>query len=272
MPDYLKEAYGPYITGGYRSELCFKAAILTLFTIHNESGNIWSHLIGFFLILAFGVQFIFTGVAGVPSQDLAPRWPHIVYIIGALYVLAVSTFAHLLCCLGRRAYNLVWKFDYTAIAVVMWSMYVPWCWYIFACNKECIKAIYIAVSGIMALSCVALGISDTFQDPKYHHLQPICFCLLGLSGIAPMIHAAVLFWNVAALKKAILLTLMQMLCNLTGAILFSSRFPERYFPGKLNIWGHSHFIMHLLVVVAFVCYHNAGLLLWQWRSKYGCSV
>jgi adiponectin receptor len=268
VPEYLQEAYGPYITGGYRSELTLRAALMTLFTIHNESGNIWSHILGFFVMVGFGSYFIFSTSE---YDHEAPRWPHVLYIIGSLYVLAVSTTAHLLCCMGRKAYTMVWKFDYSAIAVVMWSMYVPWCWYIFACDTPVIKAVYIGVSGILALSCVALGLSDTFQDPKYHHLQPACFCLLGASGLAPMLHAALWFWSVWNVKIALLLTAMQMLCNLIGAVLFSTRFPEKYFPGKLNAWGHSHFIMHILVVIAFVCYFYAGLLLWQWRSANVCN-
>lgn len=272
IPEYLKEAYGPYITGGYRSELSFKAALLTLFTLHNESGNIWSHFVGFFLILVLGMHFIFwNNVAGVSTHMLEPRWPHIVYILGALYVLAVSTLAHLLCCMGRRVYTIVWKFDYTAIAIVMWSMYVPWCWYIFACNTPVIKVVYIVLSGLLALSCVALGMSDTFQKPRYHHFQPVCFCLLGVSGLVPLFHTGLMFWRVYTVKMALLLTLAQMICNLIGAVLFSTRFPERYFAGKLNIWGHSHFIMHLLVVVALVCYFVAGQLLWRWRRKIKCK-
>ena len=54
VPEYLKESYGPYITGGYRRELSFRAALLTLFRVHNESVNIWISSLATRMLLPLG--------------------------------------------------------------------------------------------------------------------------------------------------------------------------------------------------------------------------
>ncbi len=52
-------------------------------------------------------------------------------------------------------------------------------------------------------------------------------------------------------------TLIMAALYLTGALLYATRIPERFLPGKCDIWFQSHQIFHLLVVAAaFVHYHG----------------
>ncbi|KAJ0973672.1 hypothetical protein J5N97_015637 [Dioscorea zingiberensis] len=50
LPNYLKD--NEFILSYYRSEWPWKQTFLSLFSIHNETLNIWTHLIGFFIFLA----------------------------------------------------------------------------------------------------------------------------------------------------------------------------------------------------------------------------
>ncbi|KAG9151052.1 hypothetical protein Leryth_002630 [Lithospermum erythrorhizon] len=53
LPDYLKD--NEYIIRHYRSEWPFKQLLFSIFTIHNETLNVWTHLIGFFLFLSLTI-------------------------------------------------------------------------------------------------------------------------------------------------------------------------------------------------------------------------
>jgi len=41
----------PYIKTGYRNKLSFRQCISSLFKVHNEIGNVWTHVIGLFIYL-----------------------------------------------------------------------------------------------------------------------------------------------------------------------------------------------------------------------------
>lgn len=49
------------------------------------------------------------------------------------------------------------------------------------------------------------------------------------------------------------------LLNFTGAAIYAARIPERWYPGRFDVWGASHQIMHVLVVCGAVS-HSVGLL------------
>lgn len=53
LPAYLKD--NEYILAHYRSEWPIKHIIMSIFTIHNETLNVWTHLIGFFLFLTLTI-------------------------------------------------------------------------------------------------------------------------------------------------------------------------------------------------------------------------
>lgn len=44
LPAYLQD--NEFIRTGYRAELSLAQCLMSLFSVHNETGNVWSHLIG----------------------------------------------------------------------------------------------------------------------------------------------------------------------------------------------------------------------------------
>ncbi|XP_058069776.1 heptahelical transmembrane protein 4-like [Magnolia sinica] len=53
LPGYLRD--NEFIVGHYRSEWPLKQIFFSIFTIHNETLNVWTHLIGFFIFLALTI-------------------------------------------------------------------------------------------------------------------------------------------------------------------------------------------------------------------------
>lgn len=52
-PEYLRD--NKYVFTGYRADTTFFQAFLSIFRLHNETGNIWSHLLGFMVFLALTI-------------------------------------------------------------------------------------------------------------------------------------------------------------------------------------------------------------------------
>ncbi|KAJ7966514.1 Heptahelical transmembrane protein [Quillaja saponaria] len=66
LPGYLRD--NEFILGYYRSEWPLKQIFLSIFSIHNETLNVWTHLIGFFFFLSLT---IYTAVEAPRVIDLS---------------------------------------------------------------------------------------------------------------------------------------------------------------------------------------------------------
>lgn len=86
------------------------------------------------------------------------------------------------------------------------------------------------------------------------------FVLMGLSAVVPVLHGLRLY-GLEQLRKTIGLdwVALQGVLYILGAGLYASRFPERLSPGSFDIWGSSHQIFHVLVVLAATS-HLVGMI------------
>ena len=63
------------------------------------------------------------------------------------------------------------------------------------------------------------------------------FITFGLSGIAPATHFGVVNgWEKAVHEAQIPWLILMGILYITGALLYAMRIPERFFPGKVDIW------------------------------------
>jgi len=63
-----------------------------------------------------------------------PRWPVYVYFGGACICLLTSGVCHLLGCCQKHIAEMVWRFDYAGIAVLIVTSFVPAMYYAFLCE------------------------------------------------------------------------------------------------------------------------------------------
>lgn len=74
------------------------------------------------------------------------------------------------------------------------------------------------------------------------------FVALGLISALPIIHFLIENGISDSFEKGSLTNLLTMgALYITGAGLYAARIPERFLPGKCDIWFQSHQIFHLLV-------------------------
>jgi len=90
------------------------------------------------------------------------------------------------------------------------------------------------------------------------------FLAMGLFGIFPLIHALWLFGiSNQYLYRPFLLFLAMGTLYVVGVFVFIARFPERLFPGKFDIWFHSHQFWHLFVLSAAIVHYAFSVSLWR---------
>ena len=78
--------------------------------------------------------------------------------------------------------------------------------------------------------------SVAFMSDAFFNLTGV-FIFFGLSGIAPATHYGIVNgWEKSLEEVAIGWLILMGSLYITGALFYAMRIPERFFPGKLDIW------------------------------------
>ena len=89
-----------HILRGYRIGLSMKETILSLFVLHNETMNVWTHLVGslyFLCTLLYNGPVLSQNSSGAAIQpDILPTWPLSIYALSATLCMGLSAIFHLL--------------------------------------------------------------------------------------------------------------------------------------------------------------------------------
>ncbi|XP_075243087.1 uncharacterized protein LOC142337618 [Convolutriloba macropyga] len=255
LPDWLRD--NDFLHKGHRPPIpsvctCFKS----VFKIHTETGNIWTHLIGSVMVVLLAIYFLvrqFTR-ANFMWTDIAVM---VTFFICALLCLTFSWLFHTLHCHSNEFRLLFSKLDYVGIAVLIVGSFVPWLYYGFYCN-DIPRLVYISSINILGIICIIISLWDRFAAPKFRPLRAGLYIFLGLSALVPAVHFIAMYGVERSFYEASFgwMILMAIL-YISGACLYALRIPERFFPGKFDLWGHSHQIFHVFVVIAiFVHYYG----------------
>ncbi|TDZ22097.1 ADIPOR-like receptor [Colletotrichum orbiculare MAFF 240422] len=249
-----------YILSGYRPDSnSYLASFRSLAYLHNESVNIWSHLLGALAFVA-GAAVLYTTVA----PRYATASPADVLVFSCFFAGAVS-------CLGMSAtYHAIsnhspavakWgnKLDYSGIVFLIVGSYVPAMYYGFFCHPH-LMTVYLSIIALLGLGCGVVSWLEVFRTPEWRPFRAAMFVALGASGVVPVLHGLRVY-GAAGLEDRMSLSWVALhgLMYILGAVLYAARWPERTSPGTFDIWGSSHQIFHLFVVLAAVT-HLFGMV------------
>ncbi|PNS20771.1 Cell morphoproteinsis protein PAG1 [Sphaceloma murrayae] len=260
----LWRADNALILSGYRPQSFSHAgSVPSLWWIHNETCNIWSHLLGLAGFAAFGAWWLAGGLATrYPQYAPGDWWAFAAFFAGVCSCLAASALFHLFHNVGpaeARAWN---GLDYAGIVACIWGSFVA-CLHFGFGNGEWreVRRGYEGMITGLALLCTGVSVLPGFRTPKWRPARAGMFVAMGLSAVVPVGHAVVAF-GVAECDRRMGLSwvVRQGVLYIAGAGLYAARIPERWAPGRFDIWGSSHQIFHFLVVFA-ACAHLKGLLL-----------
>ncbi|NWX93903.1 PAQR1 protein, partial [Nothoprocta pentlandii] len=246
LPDWLKD--NDYLLHGHRPPMpSFRACFKSIFRIHTETGNIWTHLLGFVLFLCLGILTMLR-----PNMYfMAPLQEKVVFgmfFLGAVLCLSFSWLFHTVYCHSEK------------VSRTFSKMRRP--------GKR-------APSGEQQLVPAGRGARCQAGPARAHPSVPAgVFLGLGLSGVVPTMHFTIAegFVKATTVGQMGWFFLMAVM-YITGAGLYAARIPERFFPGKFDIWFQSHQIFHVLVVAAaFVHFYGvSNLQEFRYGLEGGCT-
>ncbi|XP_017774505.1 PREDICTED: adiponectin receptor protein isoform X2 [Nicrophorus vespilloides] len=253
LPAWLQD--NDFLTYGHRPPLpSFRACFKSIFRLHTETANIWTHLLGCVAFIGIAIYFLMRPSIEIEMQE---KIVFGAFFAGAIICLGFSFIFHTVNCHSQFIGKLFSKLDYCGIALLIMGSFVPWLYYGFYCHFRP-KVVYLSVVCALGITSIMVSLWDKFSESAWRPFRAGVFMTFGLSGIVPAIHYGLVegWFNNLSQKSLGWLVLMGLL-YIVGAMLYALRVPERFFPGKCDIWFHSHQIFHVFVLGgAFVHYHG----------------
>jgi adiponectin receptor len=109
-----------YILHGYRRITnSWRGCFISLFYLHNETGNVYTHLIGFLLVIPVIFIMLFKWMQTYDSTTLWDYVAHLGFIAGLMACLACSSIFHLCTCHSRHVSLQCNKADYVGIVCLI---------------------------------------------------------------------------------------------------------------------------------------------------------
>lgn len=247
VTESLCDFYEPGILTGYRStHSSFKCSLFSIFQLHNETVNIWTQIVPAVYFLA---QFCINLTSG--------SFFILVYLASTSLFLLISSCAHAFSCISPIARHVCFFIDYAGIS--LYSSACAVCYYAYALPIELLKYsifgasmcdIYLFLSVLLSVCGTHLSGLTRFWSPsfrrKFVRLASFFFIWFYLAlpvlwrvakcGFVPKCQAgecaSVYYWT------------LQFLSAFCAGLIYVTHFPERWFPGRFDIFGHSHQIFH----------------------------
>jgi len=254
LPHWLLD--NEYLISGHRPPMpSFKQCFASIFRLHTETVNIWTHLLGTLFFIIIAIYFI-----SRPSSEVHIEQKLIfgAFFLGAIICLLCSTLYHTLHCHSPDISRFFSKLDYCGIAILIVGSIVPLLYYQFYCEFGT-KVAYLTLLGLLATGCIVISMWDRFSSSDYRVYRALLFITFGVFGLVPTCHYIIRFGVKHAFTAgATQYLLIVAVLYVTGACLYAARIPERLAPGLFDIWFQSHQLFHVFVVLA-ACVHYYGI-------------
>ncbi|RUS82548.1 hypothetical protein EGW08_009678, partial [Elysia chlorotica] len=193
IPDFLKM---PYVLHGYRCrlppDLCMKSLIFWT----NETLNIWSHLLGFFIFL---LLVLYDNIIALPQigGSLADHFIITIGLFCFMFCMLCSTGYHIFYCHSERASKKWLAVDMTGVSIGIIGCYLPAVHYAFYCLSIW-RDIYMIIIVLLSMCILGFQLHPRFFTHEWFIVRMMLYVGLVAYGIIPTIHWIYLSGGISA--------------------------------------------------------------------------
>ncbi|XP_033100074.1 progestin and adipoQ receptor family member 3-like [Anneissia japonica] len=239
--------------------------------VNNYVLEIPSHLVGFLVFLMIA---IYDSIVIIPSFNGTIRDQVIfaIFLLCFQFCMLNSAGYHLFCCRSELACKRWFSLDLAGISVGLLGCYFPAVFYAFSCFPVW-RDVYLVVVCCMILVTLVLQLHPLFLTSYWSSKRLIALCAVVAFGIIPASHWVVLQGGFDSLIVQIFgpKVIIMYILGVLALFFYATKFPERCFPGRVDYVGSSHQLWHMVVVFAFLWWHQTGVTLMEFRDKHPCE-
>jgi len=181
-----------------------------------------------------------------------------------------SAVYHLFHCCSADLYVGLAKLDYGGISFMIVGSYYPPLFYGFACHPT-ERAVYITLISLLGVVAITISWLPVFASANFRVFRAAFFVVFGSFAVFPLPHLWYvnepdfvwpLIWGEAMMGS----------CYILGVVVYASRFPESYYPGKFDVsFLSSHVIWHYFTIVAALFQWAICVYVAQLRKSFPCA-
>ena len=201
------------------------------------------------------------------KKELA-RWPLYIIIFSAIFCLSFSAIFHLFGVINEKYFNILNRFDYGGISLLISGSCFPPYYYFFY-YSTLFKYLYLILISVFGIGTFLYSLTDDFNKPKRRALRGTLFLIFGLCSGVPIMHMAFFGDYIEGYGDDIILLNWYLggISYIIGALFYILRFPEKKFPGKFDYFGASHQIFHVLVFFGALFHFIGSLEAYNYRFR-----
>jgi len=250
VPEYAQEKD---IKTGYRDSLDYMGCIGSIFCLHNETVNIWTHLLGF---VFFFYLMVINLIQPQPHiRDSPDHLATIVQLVTYQACMLSSSLFHTFLCHSAQVKRTWQELDHACILIAMFGTYVR----IIINHFQCFPLVQLSHLSVVFLlfgSIFYIKYSPWTSSTKVS--LPLFFSV-ALYSVAPFghwIHLSFSIENSNVDSLMICWMFFPFLLGAVGVLFYVSHFPESMAPlGQVDICGASHQIWHVLIFSGMVSWY-----------------
>jgi adiponectin receptor len=245
----------PHIRKGYRFIDNKVECVWSAFSISNELMNIWTHALGFLLVLSVALYFYPT------SENFSLSTTSDIVIAACFFFTACLT---LVCSTIWHTMNAVADFetvslfacvDYTGISVLIAASIATTEYTVFYCDPVS-RWIYMTATALLGIGGVILPWHPTFNGSDMAWVRVGFFVALAATGFLPIAQLYVTHGG-GFVRDFYSPIVQSLVVYLSGACVYASKIPERWYPGMFDYVGGSHNLWHVAVLGGILFHYTA---------------
>jgi adiponectin receptor len=193
----------PFIKHGYRPISHSTAACLRSWaSLHNETLNIYTHLIPAILALVIGEAWVLSYLRHQYANVGASDYVIFAFLLSAAAVcLGISSAYHTLMSHSKEVEARWLRLDFVGIIVLTLGSFVSGIYVAFWCEWT-ERKIYWSMIVSLAVVSIIIMVAPYFQGLKWRTFRLFVFVVTGLSGLAPIIHGICKFGFAQMVKQS----------------------------------------------------------------------